>query len=56
MSGSIDAGEVNSFVVVLLLSVCCYVHMNKTCWEQAKDVCNDIIFNTGSSDESELIV
>lgn len=28
--------------------------MNKTCWEQAKDVYNDILANTVSSVESEL--
>jgi hypothetical protein len=56
MSGNIYAGEVNSFVVVLLLSVYYYFYMNKTCWEQAKDVYNDILANTVSSDESELII
>jgi len=37
MSGNINA-EVNSFVVVLLLSVYYYFHMNKTFWERAEDV------------------
>lgn len=38
MSGNINVGEVNSFVVVLLLSVYYYLHMNEMCWEQVKDV------------------
>jgi hypothetical protein len=56
MSGNINAGEVNSSVVVVLLSVYYYFHMNETCWEQAKDVYNDILANTVSSDEFELII